>query len=101
MLINTKELIKRTGGTFRQIDYWCRMGVISTVGKGTPGSGYSRQFDEEVVKRVRLVVKVSQAFGRPLHTKELKGIFDNYEYGVLDLGDDIKLIWDDLSMNVE
>ncbi len=95
MLINTKELIKRTGASFRQIDYWCRMGVISTVGKGTPGSGYYRQFDEEIVNRVKLVVKVSKAFGRPLHTKELKGIYDNCDRGMLELGDGIGIIWDD------
>ncbi len=95
MLINTRELIKRTGASFRQIDYWCRMGVISTVGKRTPGSGYYRQFDEEVVNRVKLVVNVSKAFGSPLHTKELKGIYDNYDDGKLDLGDGIILLWED------
>lgn len=93
MLINTRELIKRTGATFRQIDHWCRMGVIPTVGKQTPGSGYYRSFDENIVNPVELMAKVSRAFGRPLHTKLLKDVYDNYEKGMLELTDNISLSW--------
>ncbi len=96
MYINTKELAKRTGATFRQIDYWCLKGVISPIGKGSPGSGVKREFDESIISRVRLLAKLSKAFHNSLHRDEQKKIYEAYNVGFIDLGDGIILSWTDL-----
>ncbi len=93
MTLDVRNLMKRTGATHRQIDYWCHMGVISPVGPNCPGSGRVRKFDREVVDRVILLVKVSKAFNYRLNTDQLKQIYDAYDDGFIDLGDGLKLRW--------
>jgi DNA-binding transcriptional MerR regulator len=95
MYINTKELAKRTGATFRQIDYWCLKGVISPVGKSSPGSGIKREFDESIISRVRLLAKLSKAFHNSLHKNEQKKICEAYDKGYIDVGGGIILSWPD------
>ncbi len=96
MYINTKELAKRTGATFRQIDYWCLKDVISPVGESCPGSGIKREFDESIISRVQLLAKLSKAFHNSLHKNEQKKIYEAYDAGFIDLGDGIILSWTDL-----
>jgi len=93
MLITSKELAQRTGATYRQIDYWCGLDLISAVGKNKPGSGYYRGFEEAIVPRVTFLVKVSNAFNHSFRKDTLKMISDSYEEGSIDLGDGITLSW--------
>ncbi len=83
MFINTSELVKRTGATTRQIDYWCRKGVISPIETPCPGSGRHRKFDNEIIPRVKLLVKLSNVFHHKLHTNILKKIYNSYDEGFL------------------
>lgn len=93
MLINTTTLIKRTGATRRQVDYWCRNGVISPIGEACPGSGYHRKFDNEIIPRVKLLAKLSDIFDNKLNINKLKKIYDTYDKGFIDLGESVILYW--------
>lgn len=90
--ISSMELCRRTGATYRQIDYWCSGDVISCVGHNKPGSGNPREFNAEIVPAVKLLVRVSQNFHSLIRLETLKIIFDNYEAGVADF-DGLTLIW--------
>ncbi len=93
MKIKKKELMKRTGLTDRQLDYWCRQQVIIPIGAVCPGSGFRREFDEDVVDRVRLLVKLSKSCNQFLSLDILKRIYACYEEGYVDLGDGLVLSW--------
>ena len=92
MIINSRELAERTGATFRQLDYWCTRGIIHPLWGDNPGSGRRRSFNEAIVDRVLLLVRISRAFQReniPMHQA-----FDRYDEGDLDLGEGLTLSWD-------
>ncbi len=93
MKIKKKELMKRTGLTDRQLDYWCRQQVIVPIGAVCPGSGFRREFDEDIVDRVKLLVKLSKSCNQFLSLDILKRIYACYEDGHIDLDEDIRLIW--------
>ncbi len=97
MYISTMALARKTGATYRQIDYWCCNGVISPVGENRPGSGIIRKFDKEIIDRVMLLVRLSKAF-HYLNIHELKRIFEAYDQGFVEFGDGIILSW---RMNLE
>lgn len=90
--ISSTELMALTGATYRQIDYWCSRGYIHPVGEDTPGSGKHRRFDKSLVDKVKLVVKISNAFDR--QNSPMKYIVEHYEDGEFDMGDGVYLTWD-------
>lgn len=91
--ISSMELCKRTGASYRQIDYWCRGDVFKpSNGHNSPGSGNPREFDASIVPAVKLLVRVSQRFHSLIRLETLKIIFDNYENGKVDF-EDLTLIW--------
>ena len=63
--ITTAGLQRATGLSYRQIDYWCRMGWLPTLTEEGGGSGYARMFDERLVPAVRLAVR-ARALGAPV-----------------------------------
>lgn len=93
MIIETAELVNQTGATARQIDYWCRNGIIETVGSPNPGMGFRREFDDSIVSRVRFLAAISKKFEHHFAEGMLKQLYNNYEKGFLDLGDGIVLKW--------
>lgn len=93
MEIKQAELAKRTGATKRQIDYWCSNDVIEML-NGNNGTGHHRRFDEEIVKRVKVLVDVSRKFNRYVRVDIFKLIYEHYEKGEVDLGDGIVLCWE-------
>lgn len=40
--VSTRDLCTLTGITYRQADYWVRMGYLDTIGDGSPGQGHPR-----------------------------------------------------------
>jgi DNA-binding transcriptional MerR regulator len=61
----TREVVEMTGATYRQIDYWCRTGLIPGHTESV-GSGRRRRFTEQDVKRARLVLLASRLSNQPL-----------------------------------
>jgi DNA-binding transcriptional MerR regulator len=94
MYISTKALARKTGASYRQIDYWCCNKVISPIGEIKPGQGNKREFDKNVVDRVALLVKASTVFDYGLRGNALKKIYDAYDEGYVDLGEGFILTWD-------
>lgn len=90
-MISSVELVERTEATYRQIDYWCRIGVIETTKKPTPGSGYKREFDESIVPKVKFLVTMSKAFSQKLGST-LQQLSEAYDKGSLEL-DGITISW--------
>ena len=93
--ISGPELARRTGASYRQIDYWCRNGVICPLGEATPGSGRNRQFKESEVKRVRVLADISKVFGyKGIKAEHLKKIYRNYNRGRVNIGHGIIISWE-------
>lgn len=64
--VNAATLCRRADITYRQLDHWCRLGVIRPVGgMGTPGSGFARRFDMREV-HVAAAVAELRDLGAPL-----------------------------------
>lgn len=91
--ITSKNLCKRTGATYRQIDHWCNVGIIRPLGENNPGSGHQRLFNVEIVDRVGLLVVVSRSFKGIIHGEILKEVYDNYEQGFVNLDNGVRLSW--------
>jgi len=88
------DLCRETGATYRQIDYWVRNDVIKVENPEVSGSGTSRQFDDSVVDKLKVVTIISKAFGgKGVDTKTLKKIVDTYDSGEFMLGDGVFLTW--------
>lgn len=93
-MLTTKELAKMTGATYRQIDYWCRVGLIKPIGKSNPGSGRRRLFDDDTVRKINLLVAVSHAFGGTTRLPQLEKIVSAEAAGKVYLGEGLTLSWD-------
>lgn len=91
--LSSGELVERTGASYRQIDYWCHIELISPIGDKTPGSGNFREFDERIIERVRFLVNFSRAFDHSVRSVTLKKIYKEYNKGSIDLGEGIVLSW--------
>ena len=92
-MLSTSALIKKTGISQRQIDRWCKLGIISPVGRANPGQGRHREWDPNIVEKVKLLVRVSKAHNHQIPVTILKKIYKNYERGSIDLGKGLILTW--------
>lgn len=103
-LLSSQDLVRLTGLSYRQIDFWIQGNVFCPVGESRPGSGRRRQFDPAIVPKLVLLRKISKTFGREHFDRMwLKRIYDNYEAGNIELitqdprddwGPSIRLSWD-------
>ncbi len=91
-MLTSKELSIQTGASYRQIDYWCRNSVIIPLGKNTPGTGFNRKFDDSIVDKVELLVRMSKSFDG-CRTDQLKLIYENYDKGFVELEAGIIISW--------
>lgn len=57
-LLSTADLADATGASFRQIDNWCRRGLITPIVKAE-GSGTRRAWSERTVASVSRLVRFS------------------------------------------
>lgn len=57
--LSSVQVLAATGATYRQLDWWIRQGIIKTIGPASPGSGFQRKFEREVVPKIRRLVMVS------------------------------------------
>lgn len=48
-LLSSTEVLQRAGITYRQLDYWCRTGLLKPV-EAMPGSGNAREFPDSEVR---------------------------------------------------
>lgn len=54
--LTSAELVKATGASYRQIDYWTTTGLLLPRGATSPGMGYPRNYDPEQLDRARAIV---------------------------------------------
>jgi DNA-binding transcriptional MerR regulator len=54
-VLSTRDVSDLSGATYRQIDYWCRMGLVCPSVRESTGSGAARLFSRADVLAVRLV----------------------------------------------
>lgn len=52
-----REILTRSGATYRQIDYWTRMGWLS---QELPGQGYSRTYSDEDIDKAYWLAQASK-----------------------------------------
>lgn len=60
-LIRLTDVPGKTGASYRQVDYWARIGRISQIHCTGEGSGYVRYMPESEIPVVRLAVSLSRA----------------------------------------
>lgn len=78
------ELLGEAGITYRQLDYWCRTGLLQPIGDANPGQGWSRRFPEEQVVRARTIVSLLDA---GLSMTKVREVVDDFlANGRVDLG---------------
>lgn len=63
---SSAEVVRMTGATYRQLDYWCRTGLIPGQAGVVPGSGGRRLWTMTDVARARLVKLASVLCTSPL-----------------------------------
>lgn len=68
--ITSREVCERVGVTYRQLDYWCRVGLVAPT-QPAHGQGSRRLFGPADVERVRRVAAI--AARRRLELVELVG----------------------------
>jgi DNA-binding transcriptional MerR regulator len=93
MTLSSRELIQATGLSTRQLDYWTTNGVIATVGSTNPGSGYYRRFDESIVPKVILLVKIANILDRNCSLELLKRVYERYDDGRAEIADNVFITW--------
>lgn len=59
-LWRSREVVRITGATYRQLDYWCRAGLVPGHEAGN-GYGFPRFFDYRQIRLVRGLVAVTGA----------------------------------------
>lgn len=62
----TGEVARRTGATFRQLDYWDRAGILCASIAGADGSGSERRWSDEDVAVAAALVQLTALIRRPL-----------------------------------
>lgn len=93
MTITPRDIMIQTGITYRQLDYWCRKGVVEVLNDPEPGAGIPREFDESVINKIKVLVQVSNAMNKKADTALLKKVWENYHEGYVSLGGGITLRW--------
>lgn len=63
---STHDAAQMVGCTYRQLDYWCRAGLIPGQADVKPGSGGRRAWTESDIQRARLVFLGSRLMHGPL-----------------------------------
>lgn len=56
--LTTTAAAEAAGVSYRQLDYWTRLGLTRPVGESCPGSGGLRMWDPDEVPVIRLVAKL-------------------------------------------
>jgi hypothetical protein len=57
-----QEVYKQTGATYRQMDYWCRVGYLRPAKEGE-GSGYARLWSPVDIRLMKILVAFCRATG--------------------------------------
>lgn len=59
--VSCRELVRRSPLSYRQADYWLRLGVLETVdGVACPGQGSVRQFREDEVRVASVCARLAE-----------------------------------------
>lgn len=58
---SSRQVCERTGLTYRQLDYWVRIGAIGPSISAADGYGSHRRFSDDDVRQIRVVVAVHGA----------------------------------------
>lgn len=53
--VTSYELVDEAQISYRQLDYWCRTGLLQPLEAATPGSGHLRRFPEHQVTRAATI----------------------------------------------
>ena len=58
--MTTYEILEEVGATYRQLDYWCRIGLLHPKNP-TPGSGMPREWPAGELRVAKRMVELTQA----------------------------------------
>lgn len=83
LLMRTPDFARRAGATYRQVDYWCRTGLLRPV-KAAHGSGSQRVFDARevrVARAIQVLLGRPGTCGAPGRREDLVGLLDSVRNG--------------------
>lgn len=66
MSYSTTEVVRKTGVSFRRLDYWDTTGLVRPSIREAAGPGSQRRYSDEDVAQVALIARLQQA-GVDLH----------------------------------
>ena len=95
-LLTSHEIAERAGITYRQLDYWCRAGLLDPT-VAAAGSGTRRGWHADMIPILDVLGTISAAFdtggrlGAPVDV--LRRVVDHYEAGRLELGNGVAITW--------
>lgn len=92
-MIKSRELVERSGASYRQLHYWVTERIVYPIGDSSPGSGHTHYFEESVIPKVTLLANISQAFQNAVPCEILKKIYDDFDKGYISLDHNIILSW--------
>lgn len=99
-LISTVEAARKTGVSYRQLDYWVTHGVFGDDVSRNPGSGNPRMFPADLMPHLATLGAISRslAYGNAnanqVTTAFMRQVVENFDTGYIDLGEGIHLTWD-------
>lgn len=64
---STIEVAKLTGATYRQLDYYCRKGLVPGQPRYGTGSGNRRRWTDDQIEEVLLLVRASKLVNATLN----------------------------------
>lgn len=95
--MSSPVMCELTGATYRQLDYWARMGVIppDVLEDDTPGSGNPRRWSAVAVGPIRVLTDVSRAMGPKsgLTCEQMAEVFARWDIGRYVLSERVILTW--------
>jgi hypothetical protein len=92
--LSSTEIVRLTGITYRKLEYWYSSGVFGPTKHC--GSGQRRLWHESVIKKIRILVDVSNEMGQFNNTsvRLLTRIFENYDHGWIQFSEHTSLEWE-------
>ncbi len=69
--ITSWDVCGQAGISYRQLDYWCRLGIIEPVGAASPGSGSQRRFTAREIRVVAFVARLYELGARAAVVKHV------------------------------
>ena len=95
--LSSTDVCRLAGITYRQLDHWCRSGVVTPahVTNDGGGSGRHRRFAPDSIRPLATLGRVSRATGAGgFACDHLARIYAHHDDGLVELTEGVWIMWD-------